>query len=70
VEKARSIGPSDWIHISDRQKGEEGKIQKLFYVKAIPTYFLIDMAGKIVYNSDTTDPELLDTENYVQSVVN
>lgn len=62
--------PSEWIHISDRQKGLEGKIQKLFYVKAIPTYFLIDAAGKIAYNSDTTDPELLDTERYIENLFN
>lgn len=61
--------PSEWIHISDRQKGQEGKIQKLFYVKAIPTYFLIDAAGKIAYNSDTTDPELLETEHYIQRLL-
>jgi peroxiredoxin len=59
--------PSEWTHLSDRQEGQQGKIQKMFYVRYIPTYFLIDAAGKIAYNSDTTDPELLDTEKYIRS---
>jgi peroxiredoxin len=61
--------PSEWTHLSDRQEGQQGKIQKMFYVRYIPTYFLIDAGGKIAYNSDTTDPELLETEKYIRSAL-
>ena len=35
----------------------------------VPTYFLIDAAGKIAYNSDKLDPELLETEKYIQQFI-
>lgn len=61
--------PSAWTHLSDRLEGQQGKIQKMFYVRYIPTYLLIDAAGKIAYNSDTTDPELRETENYIRNAL-
>jgi len=41
----------------------------MYYITAVPTYFLIDAAGKIAYNSDKLDPELLETEKYIQQFI-
>ena len=59
--------PTDWLNVSDRQKGVEGHIAKSFHVTAIPTYFLINAQNMIVYNSDATDPALLRTEEYIKN---
>lgn len=61
--------PTNWIHVADREERQQEPISKMFYVTFVPTYFLIDAAGKIAYNSDTTDPELLETEKYIRQVL-
>lgn len=61
--------PANWVQVFDRAEGQQQPISKMYYITGVPTYFLIDAAGKIAYNSDTLDPELLETEKYIQQVI-
>ncbi|WP_316793680.1 TlpA disulfide reductase family protein [Pedobacter frigoris] len=58
----------DWINVSERLKPRNSKISKLFGVDAIPSVFMINKAGEIVYNSDKTDPGLGDIEKELKKL--
>jgi thiol-disulfide isomerase/thioredoxin len=61
--------PANWVQVFDRAEGQQQPISKMYYITGVPTYFLIDAAGKIAYNLDTLDPQLLETEKYIQQVI-
>ncbi len=42
---------SEWINVSEGKKANQTEISKQFSVYAVPTYFLINEKGEIVYNS-------------------
>lgn len=58
----------DWINVSERLKPGKAPIQKSFGVYAIPSYFIIDKNGTIIYNSDETDNELTLFEQKVKEL--
>ncbi|MCJ0741388.1 TlpA family protein disulfide reductase [Pedobacter montanisoli] len=58
----------DWINVSELQAPGKSKISKSFGVYAIPSYLIIDKAGKIFYNSDDTDHELLKFEQKIKEL--
>lgn len=58
-----------WINVSEKLKANKSKIPKSFGVYAIPTCLVIDRKGTIVYNSDQSDPSLIEIEQYIKQVV-
>lgn len=57
-----------WINVSERLKPGNSKITKAFGVGAYPTSLLIDKTGKIIYNSDETDPGMGDLEAKIKEL--
>lgn len=57
-----------WINVSERLKPGESKITKAFGVGAYPTSLLIDKTGKIIYNSDETDPGMGELEAKIKTL--
>ncbi len=42
----------NWINVSERVKWKDSKISKQFNIKGLPTYFIIDKNGLIIYNTE------------------
>lgn len=57
-----------WINVSERLKPGKSKITKAFGVGAYPTSLLIDKTGKIIYNSDETDPGMGELEAKIKEL--
>lgn len=57
-----------WINVSERLKPGKSKLTKAFGVGAYPTSLLIDKTGKIIYNSDETDPEMGELEAKIKTL--
>ena len=57
-----------WINVSERLKPGKSKITKAFGVGAYPTSLLIDKTGKIIYNSDETDPGMGELEAKIKTL--
>lgn len=55
-----------WVNVSERTKFRDSNIAKQFHIYAIPSCFLIDKEGKIVYNSDQMDIEMNSLENFIK----
>ncbi|MFI5452195.1 thioredoxin-like domain-containing protein [Pedobacter sp. UC225_61] len=58
-----------WINVSEGTKFRDSKIANQFHVYSIPTCFLIDKSGKIVYNADQMDRTLVNLEKYIIAVL-
>ncbi|WP_316829835.1 TlpA disulfide reductase family protein [Pedobacter aquatilis] len=58
----------DWINVSDRKKPGQSIVQKSFGINAVPTILIVNSEGKIVYNSDQTDPGLNTLESNIKSL--
>ena len=59
-----------WINVSERLKPSESKIQKLFGVYSIPSSFIINKDGKIIYNSDDTDTGIDHMQEFLRRLMN
>lgn len=55
-----------WINVSERTKFRDSEIAKTFHVYGIPSYFVIDKEGMIIYNSDQMDPEFNTLEEHIK----
>ena len=61
----------NWINVSELVEWEKSKISKLFDVRALPFYLLIDKNGVIVYNSfQLDDIEGRQLKKYIDSILN
>ena len=58
----------EWINVSDRKKPGQSIVQKSFGINAVPTVLIVNSSGKIIYNSDQTDPGLTKLQSTVQSL--
>jgi thiol-disulfide isomerase/thioredoxin len=47
-----------WINVSERVKFKDSKISEVFGVTAVPTCFVVNKLGHIVYNSEQSDTGL------------
>jgi len=54
-----------WINVSERTKFRDSKISTQFHVYAIPSCFVVDKLGTIIYNSDQIDQDLNHLESYI-----
>lgn len=60
----------DWIFVSENVKFENSKIASTFNVYSIPSYFLIDRAGVIKYNSvELQDMEFAKLESFIKKEI-
>ncbi len=59
----------NWINVSEKLKPAISKVPKSFGVYAIPSCFVIDRNGVIIYNSDDSDEGLRDLEIFVKKAV-
>lgn len=60
----------DWIFVSENVKFENSKIARSFNVYSIPSYFLIDRAGVIKYNSvELKDMEFVKLESFIKKEI-
>lgn len=58
-----------WINVSEGAKFSNSPIAKQLHVTHVPTYFLIDRDGKIVFNSDAMKGDQDDLELYIPKVL-
>lgn len=58
-----------WINVSEKLKPSISKIPKSFGVYSIPTCLVINKEGKIVYNSDQSDPGIEKIDSYIKEVI-
>lgn len=57
-----------WTNVSEHTSFSNSKIARKFFVSAIPTYFLIDKTGSIIYNpEELDDPDFNKLESYIQT---
>lgn len=59
-----------WINVSERLKARDSKIANTFFVTAIPTCFVVNKFGHIVYNSEQNDYELKQLKTTIAKMFN
>lgn len=58
-----------WINVSEKLKPSQSRIPKSFGVYAIPTYLVVDRNGYIIYNSDRSDVNGNNLEEYIKRAI-
>lgn len=57
----------NWINISEKR--DKNSLSVRLNVQYVPTYFIIDKSGTIIYNSDRMDPDLKQLETYIRNAL-
>lgn len=60
----------DWINVSERVEAKNSKIAKSFGVEAIPTCFVVNKNGVIIYNSDQNDVAIANLSGLIAQLYN